>query len=176
MVKVNNMERCSSCGSENIKQYGPYAGRVSSGGDVPKLGGQVVSYKCFECEHQEFEKYLTEGVRIVTSHIVKVQRDLDCYRVIVRFVSDIPEKGALIKEFYVWLSNVYVQDYLEISKSSKETDYLRAAVLVAEEEYRKMGQVPSYSGVDCRNSWGCKIVESAETYVYPFTKAKQNGS
>jgi hypothetical protein len=170
------MLKCEQCHSSDVKQLGPFGGRVVEGDGPPSLNEQIIFYVCNECLYQKAEKILTEGVRVVTAHIARVQSDLDSYRVIVRFVSDSPVEGALIKEFYVWLTSVYVQDYLGILHNSKESDYLRAAVLVAEEGYRKKGQVPDYGGVDCRNSWGRKVVESAETYAYPFTKTKQPGS
>lgn len=140
------MLKCEQCHSSDVKQLGPFGGRVIEGGGPPSLNGQIIFYVCNECSYQEAEKNLTEGVRVVTAHIARVQSDLDSYRVIVQIVSDSPVEGALIKEFYAWFTNVYVQDYLGISHSSKEPDYLRAAALVAEEEYREKGQVTKLRG------------------------------
>lgn len=162
------MTRCSSCGSTNIKQYGPYA----SSKPGTHLHDQITSAECFDCRYVEFQKYATYGVRIVTNHITKEGRADDVQRVIVRFVSDEPDDNRLIKEFYIWLTQVFVQDLLSLQTRAQTNDFLRAAVLIADEQYRKEHQVPPYGGVDCRNEYGgCEVVMHPEKYDY---SVKQN--
>lgn len=162
------MPLCPSCESAELEQHGPIAGRILPGGPTPKLSDQVISRTCPACDYQEFEKELSPNVRTVTSHIARVSSVQDSYRVIVRFVSDEPDENMLIKEFYIWLTNEYTQDFLEISTRAKPEHFLRAAVMIADAEYAKERQTPKLGGVDCRNYWGaCKAVENPTQYTYP---------
>ncbi|TSC72618.1 MAG: hypothetical protein G01um101438_335 [Parcubacteria group bacterium Gr01-1014_38] len=163
------MPQCTSCGSSDFTQYGPYAGRIVAGGEVPDLKDQIIARKCSACEYLQLEKQLTSGVRVATAHIVKEGRAEDVQRIIVRFLSDEPDQNALIKEFYIWLTQVFVEDLLRLKESAEAHDFLQAAILVAGSEYRKAHQVPKYGGVDCREEFGgCRIVSRPETYNYPI--------
>jgi hypothetical protein len=168
LKKINEfMKKCSSCGSDRVKQYGPYA----SAKPGIHLHDQITSAECRDCEYVEFQKYATHGVRIVTSHIVKEGRADDVQRVIVRFVSDEPDENRLIKEFYIWLTQVFVQDSLPLQTRAETNDFLRVAVLVADEQYHKAHQVPTHGGVDCRNAYGgCEIVTQPKKYNYPVKR------
>jgi hypothetical protein len=162
------MSLCPSCKSAELEEHGPIAGRILPGGPAPKLSDQVISRTCPGCDYQEFEKELSHNVRAVTSHIVRVSSVEDSHRVIVRFVSDEPEENVLIKEFYIWFTNEYVQDCLRISARAKPEHFLRVAVLTAEAEYAKERQTPRHCGVDCRKYWGgCKVIMDPIHYFYP---------
>lgn len=163
------MTKCISCGSENVQQYGPYAGRVVPGGELGDIKDQTVQFKCFDCDFVAFQKELTSVVRIITSHIVKEGRAEDVQRVIVRFISDEPEADRLIKEFYIWLTNIFVQDYLRLPKRAQQEDFLRAAISVAESEYSVNRDTPRHNGIDCRNSGSRQVVDPT-TYDYPVAK------
>lgn len=159
---------CLFCGSTNVVQHGPFAGRILPGGDAPKLSDQLISYHCEDCKLIAYEKRLTSGVRAITSHITKEGRAENVKRVIVQFISDDPNE-ALIKEFYVWLTNIFVQDNYGLKDKAKDNDFLLAAILVAEQEYRRESDTPKHGGVDCRNKGGCKIVLNPYIYNYPTT-------
>jgi hypothetical protein len=168
------MDSCPNCKSKNIKQNGPFAGRVAPGLKMPTQNDLTTYYECRECDFVAFEKNLSSGVRILTSHIVPEGRAKDdTDRVIVRFISDDPEENVTIKEFYIWIQNIYVQDHVLHLKDHfvDRNEVLRAAVLLAEEEFKKNGNyVPSYDGIDCRNEWGCcKPINNAGYYAFPVS-------
>lgn len=166
------MDSCPKCRSKNIKQNGPFAGRMGPGLKTTTQHDLITYYECRDCGFVAYEKNLTSGVRILTAHIVKEGRAKDdADRVIVRFISDDPEENMTIKEFYIWVENTYVQDYiLHLDHFAKKEEVLRSAIMLAEEEYRKSGNnTPSHNGIDCRNEWGCcKPINDAERYGYPM--------
>ena len=125
-TKIKNITKCSLCGSIKIKQYGPYAS-IKPGVRMHDL---IMSAECLDCKYVEFQKHATHGIRMVTSHIIKEGRAEDVKRVIVRFVSDEPDDNRLIKEFYIWLTQVFVQDLFSLQTRAQTKDFLRAAILV----------------------------------------------
>lgn len=163
---------CPYCGSSNITQHDPFAVRILPGGNVPKVNDLLKSYRCHDCNLMTYEKQLSSGVRVITSHIAKEARSKeDAHRVIVRFISDDPEENMTIKEFYIWVENTYIQDrILHLDHFAKKEEVLRSAILLAAEEYAKTGNTPSHNGMDCRSEWKCcKQINNTENYGYPVT-------
>ncbi len=77
------------------------------------------------------ELILTEGVRVKVSNFTLVRQDYEFYRVVLNFISDSPDKNRLIKEYYVWLSTVYTDDFLQIRRKTTEVDYKTVALALA---------------------------------------------
>lgn len=163
-----DMMDCPKCRSKKIKQNGPFAGRIAPGLKTPTMNDLITYYECLECGFTFCEKNLTNGVRIVTSHLAKEGRAKeDAHRVIVRFVSDDPEENMLIKEFYVWMDNTYIQDrILHLDHFAKDEEILLSAIKLAEEEYsNNCNNTPRNNGIDCRSEWGfCKPVHNVQNY------------
>lgn len=113
---------------------------------------------------------LTEGVRVKVSHFALVRQDYEFYRVVLHFISDQPNKNRLIKEYYVWLSQRYVDDELHIRRKTTQEDYEKIALQLAKKRFDKYGEVPPETGLDVSQDRGMIPVPDAQNYIHPVEK------
>lgn len=99
---------------------------------------------------------------------IEVKKDSMAYRVIVNYVTEAGGRGKLIKEYFVWASREYVEDFLRIRHDARfETeDVERFALQIAQNRYLESGgDVPAEEGVAFKN--GLRIpVENAAHYDF----------
>jgi hypothetical protein len=116
------------------------------------------------------EKY-NSGLRASTSasDVVGVEKDHPVRRVIIHFYSDLLVEGALIKDYYVWLTEDYTCDALHLETKPTDNEYALAAL----QETSRRSQdcdygVPPENGLDCSNSRGIIHVDNVDEYAYPL--------
>lgn len=109
-------------------------------------------------------KNLNDAVTIETAHFARVKKDADVFRVIVNFNSN----GDLIKEYYVWLTDIFTEDRLRLKRSAEQSDYEKIALDLAEESFIKNNRsVPVETGLDASNKRGVQKVEHAKGCIHP---------
>jgi hypothetical protein len=113
---------------------------------------------------------LTTGIRVRTSHFTLVRQDFEIYRLVLNFISDSPDKNRLIKEYYVWLSERYVEDVLHIIGDVVQVDYEKVALGLAEQRFNKLKEVPPETGLDVSQERGIIPVADATNYIHPVEK------
>lgn len=108
---------------------------------------------------------LVEGLRIIVSHSVPVQEGSDVWRIIVNFISDIPDKDRLIKEYYVWVTGEYLEDIAKLDANIESAQ--KFAIDIAKKRFIESGnQIPVENGISCSNKNGIIYVNPKE-FVYP---------
>lgn len=113
------------------------------------------------------ENKLTEGVRVKVAHFARVRQDYGAYRVTLDFISDHPHKNRLIKEYYVWLTDIYTEDFLHIRHSATEEDYKEVALQLAKQRFNNEGEVPPENGLDASNERGINKIADAVNFKHP---------
>lgn len=115
---------------------------------------------------------LTEGVRVRAESFVQVKKDHDVYRVTLDFISDFPDKNRLIKHYYVWLTDVFTEDYLRIrDRRPKEEDYSKVALALAEKRFKECdSETPPEEGLDASNERGILKIKDTKNYIHPVER------
>lgn len=113
------------------------------------------------------EVQLTTGVRAKASHFARVRKDHEAYRVIVSYISDHPDKDRLIKDYYVWLTDVFTDDFLKIRRKTTEDDFKNVALALAKKRFDECGEVPPEEGLDASNERGILKIQDAKNYIHP---------
>ena len=68
------------------------------------------------------EMQLVENVRIKISHSCQIKEGVDVWRVIVDLISDYPDKDRLIKEYFVWVTDEYLEDKANLTADIKSAE------------------------------------------------------
>lgn len=113
------------------------------------------------------EIQLTDGVRAKVSHFAQVRKDYEAYRVIVSFISDQPDKNRLIKDYYIWLTDIFTDDFLRIRWKTTENDFKKVALALAKKRFDECGEVPPEEGLDASNERGINKIADAKNYIHP---------
>lgn len=116
------------------------------------------------------ELELIEGVRVKVSHFALVRKDYEVYRVVLDFISDQPDKNRLIKEYYVWLTDVFTDDFLHIRRKTTEDDFITVALALAKQRFDDCGEVPPEEGLNASNEHGIIRISDAKNYIHPVEK------
>lgn len=117
------------------------------------------------------EIQLTDGVRAKASHFARVRKDYEAYRVIVSFISDRSDKNRLIKDYYVWLTDIFADDFLRIHRKTTQDDFERVALAFAKKRFEECGEVPPEEGLDASNERGINKIADAKNYVHPVEQS-----
>lgn len=115
---------------------------------------------------------LTEGVRVKVSHFALVRQDYEVYRVVLNFISDQPDKNRLIKEYYVWLTNIFTDDFLHIRRKTTEDDFKTVALALAKQRFDACGEVPPEEGLNASNESGVVRIPDAKNFIHPVERSK----
>lgn len=108
---------------------------------------------------------LVEGLRVIVSHSVPVREGSDVWRIIVNFISDIPDKDRPIKEYYVWVTGEYLEDKAKLDANIESAK--KFAIDIAKKRFVECGnQIPVENGVSCSNQSGIIYVNPKE-YIHP---------
>jgi len=119
------------------------------------------------------EDQLTRGARVKVSHFVQVRKDHGAYRVILSFISDEPDKNRLLKDYYVWLTDIFTDDFLRIRRKTTENDYKTVALTLAKGRFEDCGnEVPPEDGLDASNERGINKISDAKNFVHPVERSK----
>lgn len=113
---------------------------------------------------------LMPGVRVKAVHFALVRQDYEFYRVALNFLSDSPDKNRLIKQYYVWLSQRYVDDTLRIRRKTTQQDYEKVALNLAKQRFDKYQEVPPETGLDVSQERGIIPISDAQNYIHPVEK------
>lgn len=113
------------------------------------------------------ELELTEGVRVKVAHFSRVRQDYGAYRVTLDFISDQPHKNRVIKEYYVWLTDIFTEDFLHIRHSATEEDYEKVALQLAKQRFDSKREVPPENGLDASNERGINKIVDAVNFIHP---------
>src|SRR4051812_27637123 len=113
------------------------------------------------------EVQLTEGVRVRVRHFARVRKDYGAYRVILSFMSDFPHKNKVLKDYYVWLTDIFTDDYLGISRKTTEMDFKTVALALARKRFDECDKVPPEEGLDASNERGIIMIKDAKNYIHP---------
>jgi hypothetical protein len=116
------------------------------------------------------ELELTEGVRVKVAHFARVRQDYGAYRVVLNFISDHPDKNRLIKEYYVWLTDIFTEDFLHIRHGAKKRDYEKVALQLAKQRFDSKLEVPPENGLDASNERGTNRIVDAVNFIHPVEK------
>jgi len=112
---------------------------------------------------------LIEGLRIETGLAVPVKEGSEVWRIIVRYISDIPEKDKLLKKYYVWVTGEYLEDKVKLNADINSAKNF--AIDLAKKRFKKSGnQIPVENGISCSNKDGIIYVNPKE-YVHPEEKS-----
>ena len=117
------------------------------------------------------ELELTVGVRVKVAHFVRVRQDYGAYRVILNFISDQPDKNRLIKEYYVWLTDIFTEDFLHIRQAATEDDYEKVALQLAKQRFDSELEVPPENGLDASNERGINKIVDAVNFIHPVERS-----
>lgn len=108
---------------------------------------------------------LIKGLRTIISHSVPVREGSGVWRIIVSFISDIPDKDRLIKEYYVWVTGEYLEDKAKLEVNIKSAE--KFAINIANKRFVESGnQIPVENGISCSIENGIIYVNPKE-YVHP---------
>lgn len=120
------------------------------------------------------EIQLVPGVRLKVSNFVRVRKDCDVYRLVLDYISDQPEKNHLIKHYYVWLTDVFTEDYLKTSnRHLTEDDYNNVALTLAKDRFVNCGnEVPPEEGLDASSERGVNRVADAKNFIHPVEESE----
>ncbi len=116
------------------------------------------------------ELELTSGMRVKVAHFARVRQDYGVYRVILNFISYQPDKNRLIKEYYVWLTDIFTEDFLHIRHSAKEEDYGQVALQLAKQRFDSEREVPPENGLDASNERGINRIVDAVNFIHPVER------
>lgn len=109
---------------------------------------------------------LKNGLHIVSGHICPIREGVEAWRVIVKFVTDLPEQNRLIKDYFVWVTGEYLEDKVQHSIDIETAE--KFALDIAKKRYEESGnQVPVENGISCNNKDGLIII-NPKTYVHPL--------
>lgn len=118
------------------------------------------------------EVRLAEGVRLKAHHFAAVRQDYEFYRIVLHFISDIPDRDRLIKEYFVWLSERYVDDYLHLRRATTQQDYEKVALELAAQRFNLRREVPEETGLDVSQDRGVIPVADVAHYTHPIERGK----
>ena len=116
------------------------------------------------------DRNLVDGVHASASNadVVRVRKGYDVYRVLVHIYSDIPTKDALIKNYYVWMTEEFASDSLHQTAKLGDHEYVMAALQELSGRYfGNSNEVPPENGLDCSNERGVIPINDAEHDVHP---------
>ena len=116
------------------------------------------------------ELQLIEGVRVKVHHFALVKQDYEVYRVVLHFISDQPDKNRLIKEYYVWLTDVFTDDFLHINRKTTEEDFKTVALALAQKRFDECGDVPPEGGLNASNEEGIVKIPDAINFIHPIER------
>ena len=111
---------------------------------------------------------LLDDLKIVTSHYCQVRDGAEVWRVVLSFISDIPDKNRLIKEYYVWVTG----DYLNQKEQTVPNIDLAVhfALRLAQKRFVESGnQVPIENGISCSLEDG-ELIVNPRSFVHPVEK------
>jgi hypothetical protein len=126
------------------------------------------------------ERQLTPGVKITVldNGVVPLRLNGNDFRVIVNFMSDVPDKNRLIKEYFIWLDERKViaslgLDKDEVAKQGLDNaEIAKAAMNVAQENYEANGNnTPSNDGIFCTPAGSEEKIYDAKNFVHPVEKS-----
>lgn len=114
------------------------------------------------------EMQLLENVRIKIGHSCQVKKDADVWRVIVDFISDFPDKERLIKEYFVWVTDDYLDDNAGLTPNIESAE--KFALNFVKKRFIKLNnQIPIENGASCSVEEGVIIVDP-KNYIHPIEK------
>lgn len=116
------------------------------------------------------ELKLASDVKVRATHFALVRQDYEFYRIVLSFISDSPDKNRLIKEYYVWLSQRYVDDTLRIRRETTRQDYEAVALRLAKHRFDKYHAVPPETGLDVSQERGIIPIADAQNYIHPVER------
>ena len=114
------------------------------------------------------EMQLVENVRIKIGHSCQVKKGTDVWRVIVNFISDFPDKDRLIKEYFVWVTDDYLEDKAGLIPNLESAEKF-ALIFVKKRFIKSSCQVPIENGVTCSVEGGVAIIDP-KNYIHPVEK------
>ena len=118
------------------------------------------------------ELSLVNGVRVKVDHFAMVRQDFGAYRVTLNFISDHPDKNRLIKEYYVWLTDIFTEDFLRLRRNATEDDYKEVALKLAKQRFDSESEVPPEEGLDASNERGVNRVNDAKNFIHLVEKSR----
>lgn len=113
------------------------------------------------------ELKLAEGVRVKVSHFSRVRQGYGAYRVTLDFISDQPHENRIIKEYYIWLTDIFTEDFLHIRHSATAEDYEKVALQLAQQRFDSESEVPPENGLDASNERGINKIIDAVNFKHP---------
>lgn len=114
------------------------------------------------------EVQLVENVRAVLKDSVPVKEGSEVWRVRVSYVSDFPSKDRLIKDYYIWVTGLYLEDQAKLLADRKSAE--KFALGFAKRRFEESGsKVPKENGAFCSNEGGMIFVDPTE-FIHPEEK------
>ena len=111
---------------------------------------------------------LLENLRIKIKHSCQVKESANVWRVIVDFISDFLDKNKLIKEYFVWVTDEYLEDKAALSPDIESAE--KFALNFVKKRFIKSGnQIPIENGASCSAKEGVTIVDP-KNYIHPVEK------
>ncbi len=108
---------------------------------------------------------LSPNVLLRSVNIVPVKEGSEVWRIILAFISDYPSKNKLIKEYFVWVTGEYLEDYAKLSATIESAE--KFAFVIAQKRFHDSGnEVPIENGISCSNNDGIVFV-NPKYYLYP---------
>lgn len=108
---------------------------------------------------------LVSGVRAIVNSTYPIKEGTEIWRVLVKFISDIPEKNKVIKDYYIWITGEYLEDKAKLQANTESAENF--ALTFAKRRFGESGnQVPIENGVSCSLKEGIVIVNPKE-FIHP---------
>ncbi len=108
---------------------------------------------------------LIKNLRIKIQHVAPVKENVETWRIIVSFISDYPENNKLIKEYFVWVTDEYLEDKAKLSADINSAQ--KFGLTFAKKRFEESGnQIPVENGVSCSNEEGVVIVDP-KFFIHP---------
>jgi hypothetical protein len=111
---------------------------------------------------------LAKDVRAEIRHSCPITEGEEAWRVIVAYISDFPDKGRTIKDYYVWVTGEYLEDKEKMTADIESAKSF--SLQLAKKRFEESGrEVPIENGISCSNEEGVVIVSPKE-YLHPQKK------
>lgn len=111
---------------------------------------------------------LTDGVRAQIKQTVPIKEGVEVWRVKVNFLSDIPDKGRQLKEYFIWVTGEYLEDKAHLSANLESAEKF-SLDLVKKRFEESNNSIPIENGVSCSNEEG-QVIVNPKTYYHPLER------
>jgi len=115
--------------------------------------------------------HITDGITIVVRKPCKVNSMYDVWRIDITFYSLKPSVAKIRTNYELWVTNVFMEDFLHIRNDPSEKQMKEFGVeFIKKRLVESKGNLPDEYGAFCSNKAGIKLVNQSGTLMSYFEK------